>query len=179
MHSSFDLNLSLFFFFLLKLFLLLLQLRLLVVPAFSEFVGSLSGKPGSDSTLDVEGSFFSFLGPHLRRKVLFVGLDDLVISAVDVETSLFAFLAETDLHLNAHFSHHAGRLRLVLVGLHLPFELFGVIVGDLVCLGEGVVVGLAGSVISVTSEVGFGVNLFDHFNRHSFDLHNINLKLGL
>jgi len=61
-------------------------------------------------------------------------------------------------------------LGLVLVGLNLTLILVRVVVNDLVGLGESVVVGNSGTVVSETAEVGLGTLLLLDLNSDDLDL---------
>jgi len=97
----------------------------------------------------------------MARKV-FARVDDFVVTAVDEETRRF--------HLAALLAHHMGRLGFVLVSLNLALELVGMVVGDLIGLGEGMVVSDAGAVVTETAEVGFGPLLLIDCYSNDFNL---------
>jgi hypothetical protein len=66
-----------------------------------------------------------------------------------------------------------GRFGFVLVGLYLTLILVWVVVGDLVCLRECVVVGYATSIVTETTEVGLCSLLFFYV-----DCNNLYLVVG-
>jgi len=146
------------------------QFGIFVVSLLPKIVGSLSGEPGPNSALYVESSVFALLSPHFRRKVVFIGSDDLIFSSVHVQPGFFALNSKANIHLNAHFSHHDGRLSFILVSLHHSFVFLGVIVCLLIGLGKSVVIGLPSSIVSETTEVGFQLISFFNFNSHTFYL---------
>ena len=132
-----------------------------VVAGLPQEVASFASEPSSDAALDVEGSFLSLFEPHDAAEVL-LGVNYFVVSPVNEQARF--------LHLGALLAHHVGGLRFVLVGLDLAFVLVGVVVHNLVCLGERVVVRDARTVIAVTAEVRLGSGLLLDLNSYDFDL---------
>ena len=112
-------------------------------------------------TLDLESNGFALLIPHGRGHIL-LGVDDLVISLINVEARL--------LHLNTKFAHHLGRLGLVLVCLHLSLDFVGVEVSRLISLRECMMISDTISIVSETSEVWLGSLLFFNSDSHNFNL---------
>ena len=72
--------------------------------------------------------------------------------------------------MDAELAHHGGALGFVLVGLDLPLELLGVVVGFLVGLRERVVVDVAIAVVAEPAEVGLRALLLLNGHRYNFYL---------
>lgn len=128
---------------------------------FQKFGSNASSEPGSNSALNIEGSFCSLFVPHGGREVL-AGVDDLVSASVDVQTGL--------LHLHSELPHHGGALRFIFISLHLAFQFLSVVVGFLISLGEGMVEYSPHAVVPETAEVRLGSLLLFNGNCNNFDL---------
>lgn len=137
------------------------EFLLFIVTLLSESVGELACEPPTNSALDVESGILTLPLPHFRREVG-LGVDDLILSTIDVEVFLF--------HLGAKLSHHDGRFCLVLVGLHNTLVSFRVIGGSLICLGKGMMIGLASFVVPETANIGLGLALLLNLNSHDLNL---------
>lgn len=173
MHASFNLFLMLLLFCFLKLLLLSEQFLVPVMTGFSKSKCSLSGKPTSNHTLNVKCGLLTLLYPHCRREIT-TWEDNFVITSVNENAWLF--------HLAPLLSHHVSWLSLLLVSLNLSLILIRMVVNNLVCLWECMVISDSWSIISVTSEVGLGPLLLFNFNSYNFDLvvweSNFNFELG-
>ena len=132
---------------------------------FQKFGSNASSEPGSNSALNIEGSFCSLFVPHGGREVL-AGVDDLVSASVDVQTGL--------LHLHSELPHHGGALRFIFISLHLAFQFLSVVVGFLISLGEGMVEYSPHAVVPETAEVRLGSLLLFNGNCNNFDLITVN-----
>lgn len=111
--------------------------------------------------LDVQGCGFSLLFPHGRGEV-WSGIHDFVLSLIDEKV--------TFLHLGAEFTHHDGRLCLILIGLHYALIALGVIRSSLISLREGMMIGLSGFVAAEPADVWLHASLLLHLHCHDFDL---------
>jgi len=169
-HTPFNFYFPLLLFLLGELLLSGLQLCLLVISELPESVSPPPGKKGPDSALDIESGLLSLLCPHLGREVLLVWLNDLIGPGINVEPRLLALGALAHVHLHAHLPHHNRRLSLVLVRLHLPLRLLGVVVGLLIRLREGVVIGLPRPIVAEAPKVRLGSVLLLDLDCYSFDL---------
>ena len=171
MEASLHLNLPLVLLLSAKLLLSLLHLSIFVVASFAQIVSALSGKPGSDAALNVEGRVLSFLGPHARREVVLVRSNKLVLARIHVETGDLTLAAEADVHLHAHFSHHNSRLSLVLVSLDHALILFAMILESLIGLRESMMIDVAGLVVAEATEVRLGPLLLLNLDVDALDLY--------
>jgi hypothetical protein len=161
MHASFNLFFMNLLFTLLQLSLLRKQFLFSFVTCSFKGIDSFRRKPTSHTALDVQRSLLSFLGPHSAAEIP-LRVNNFVVSAIDVQARL--------LHLTALFAHHMRRFRFVLVSLDKTFVSVRVVVSDLICLGEGMVIGDTGAIVSEATEVRLWPLLF--FN---VDSHNLNL----
>lgn len=172
MHAPLDLFLVLSFLLSLQLLLQSKQLVFSILLSFSQVKAAFTCKVSPDTALDIQGGLFSLLEPHDRAEVAF-RVNDFIVALVQEQASF--------LHLSALLAHHVRRLGLVLVGLNLSLVLVWVIVDNLIRLREGMVVGNACAVVSVTAKVGFRTLLLLDFNCNDLDLvvtqANLNFKL--
>ena len=170
-HTSFNLHFPFGFFFSLEFLLSGLHLSVFIVSEFPKCSCSSSRKPCSDSTLNVEGGVFSLLCPHGWTEVLFVWSDDLIVPAIDVQPSLFAFSSESNFHLAALFAHHNCWFSFVLICLDFPWFGDSVCILSLMRLSKSMVVSLSSTVISETSIVLLVIlRCFLNFDCYSFNL---------
>jgi hypothetical protein len=93
---------------------------------------SLACEPPAEHALNIQCGLGPLLNPHCRREVT-TWENNFVVAGVYENAWLF--------HLAALLPHHVRGLCLLLVGLHLALVLVRMVVCDLVCLREGVVVG--------------------------------------
>lgn len=160
-HAPLDLLLVFRLFLNTKLLLSSLELELVVIALLAEAVSEPAREPPADLSLDVESGPLALLEPHLGREVG-LWVYDLVLPSVDVQVAF--------LHLRAELAHHDCRLRLVLVGLDDSLVPLRVVAGCLVCLGEGVVIGLTGLGAAEATDVGLEPVLLFYLHRHDLDL---------
>jgi hypothetical protein len=160
-HAAFNLFLMALLFIKLEIGLTGEELSIPIIFGFSEQICAHTGEPSTDSALNEQSHLFALLGPHLAREVL-SRVNYFIVSAVDEQTSSF--------HLAALLSHHVRRLSLVLVSLNLSLKLIGVVVGNLIGLGEGVVESHSTAVVTETAEIWLGPLLFIDGDSHDFDL---------
>jgi len=170
MHSSFNFNLSLFLFFNLKLLLSFSQFCIFIISHFSEVVCSLSGKPCSNSALDVESCVFSFFSPHLGGEIVLVRSYYFVISGIQEKASDFTLSAESDIHLNSHFSHHNCWFSFIFICLNDSLMFFRMIIWLLIRLSKSMMVMLPSSVVSDSTKIWFLFVCLLNLNCHTFDL---------
>jgi len=111
--------------------------------------------------LDVQGGGFSLFIPHGRGEVG-TGVQDFVLSLVNEEV--------TFLHLGAKFTHHDGRLGLVLIGLYYALVALGVVRSGLIGLRESMMVGLSRFVAAKPADIRLHASLLLHLHSHDFDL---------
>lgn len=112
-------------------------------------------------TLDKKCRLLSLLLPHLRWKV-WLRVDNLVFSRVDVKTSL--------LHLVTEFSHHNCGLSLILICLHYAFILVRMIICALIRLSESMMIRLASQIVPKTTKVSFRFHYFIDFYSYYLNL---------
>lgn len=154
-----------------QLFLPSLEFPLSIIPQLPLVVGKSASEPPSHLALDVESGLVSLLHPQVWWEE-WLWVYDLVIPSVNVDVSL--------LHLGSKLSHHNGGLCIVLVGLDDAFVSLWMIGSRLICLREGVMIGLTCLVAPETPDIGLHSALLLDLNCDYLDLvvsqSDLNLK---
>lgn len=101
---------------------------------------------------------------------MLVRLDYFVLSSVSIQSSGLTLVSQSDIHLDAHFSHHMSRFSFVLVSLNLSLTLLSVVLKSLISLGEGMMINITSLWITETTEIRLRSANFFNFDVHSFDL---------